>query len=325
MSNKANPVAIGAFVLGAVVLTIVALLVLGSGKLFRHTTRAVCFFTGDVMGLNVGAPVKFKGVDVGSVAEVRLRIPEETSQPTPESVKAGVRMPVIIEIDNDKVTQEGATKPLDPERLKHLIEVGLRARLVSQSLVTGLLLVALDFNPEIPPVFVLPRDSKLLEIPTAPTSMQQIQAAAQDVVRRLEAIDLERLVGAATGALEGVQRLASSPALQTAIDDLPATMTNVNTTITTMKDLLSRVDREQGPLLQSLKGTSDKASVALEQADATLHAMQGLIAPNAPLAVDLTLTLRELAVAAHSVRLLADSLDRNPSAIVRGTEVQVAK
>ncbi len=325
MSNKANPVAIGAFVLGAVVLTIVALLVLGSGKLFRRTTRAVCFFTGDVMGLNVGAPVKFKGVDVGSVAEVRLRIPEETSQPTPESVKEGVRMPVIIEIDNDKVTQEGATTPLDAERLRHLIDVGMRAQLVSQSLVTGLLLVKLDFQPEVPAVFVLPRDSKLLEIPTAPTSLQQIQAAAQDVIRRLEAIDLERLVGAATGALEGVQRLANSPPLQQAVDALPSTISNVNATIGSMKDLLARVDRAQGPLFQSLKATSDRAGVALDQAGTTLHSMQGLIAPDAPLAVDLTVTLRELTAAAHSVRLLADSLDRNPSAIVRGTEVQVAK
>ncbi len=325
MSNKANPAAIGAFVLGAVVLTVAALLVLGSGKLFRHTTRAVCFFTGDVMGLNIGAPVKFKGVDVGSVAEVRLRIAEETSAVTSEAVKAGVRMPVVIEIDNDKVTEGGATRPLDTERLEHLIEVGLRAQLVSQSLVTGLLLVKLDFDPEIPPVFVLPRDSTLLEIPTAPTTMQEITAAAQDVVRRLEALDLERLVGAATGALEGVQRLAASPALQSAIDELPATVSNLNTTITTMKDLLTHVDREQAPLLQSLKGTSDKASVALGQADVTLHSVQGLIAPNAPLAVDLTLTLRELAAAAHSVRLLADSLDRNPSAIVRGTEVKVVK
>ena len=73
MSNRANPAVIGAFVVGAVALAVTGLLIFGSGKLFKRTTKAVCFFTGDVMGLNVGAPVKFKGVDVGSVAEVRLR------------------------------------------------------------------------------------------------------------------------------------------------------------------------------------------------------------------------------------------------------------
>jgi paraquat-inducible protein B len=323
MSNKANPTLIGGFVVGAVVLATIAVLVLGSGKLFKKTTKAVCFFTGDVMGLNVGAPVKFKGVDIGSVADVRIRLPEETGNLTPQEIaKQGVRMPVIIEIDNEKVTQEGATRPLDTQRVKQLIEVGLRAQLVSQSLVTGLLLVKLDFQPDIPPTFVLPRDSKLLEIPTAPTSLQQIQAAAQDVVRRLEAIDLERLVNSATGALESIEQLAKRPALQETIDALPATVANVNTTLADLRGTLTHFDKDQGPLLQSLKGTSDTARVALQQAGVTLHSMQALIAPNAPLAVDLTATLRELAAAAHSVRLLADSLDRNPSAIVRGTEVK---
>ena len=82
---------------------------------------------------------------------------------------------------------------------------------------------------------------------------------------------------------------------------------------------------QQGPLLQSLRGTSDKAGVALESAVTTLRSMQSLLAPDAPLAVELATTLRELAAASHSVRLLADTLDRNPSAIVRGTEVQAKK
>jgi paraquat-inducible protein B len=306
---------IGAFVVGAVVLAVTGLLIFGSGKLFKKTTKAVCFFTGDVMGLNVGAPVKFKGVDVGSVAEVRLRIPEQTSNVTPEAVKAGVRMPVVIEIDNDKVTAEGVGQTLDVVRLKQLIEIGMRAQLVSQSLVTGLLLVKLDFYPEIPPTFVLPSDSKLVEIPTVPTSLQQIQAAAQDVVRRLEAIDLEGLVNSATGALESVRQLARSPKLQEAIDALPATMANANEALASVRDLAAGVGHNQGPLLQSLKSTSEKTS-------ATLQSVQALIAPNAPLAVDLATALREMAAAAHSVRLLADSLDRNPSAIVRGTEVK---
>jgi paraquat-inducible protein B len=322
MSNKANPALIGAFVVGAVALTVVAVVIFGSGRLFKPTTRAVCFFSGDVMGLNVGAPVKFKGVDVGSVAEVRLRISEERGVPTVESVKQGVRMPVVIDIENEKVTQGGATQTLDRARLNELIELGLRAQLVSQSLVTGLLIVKLDFMPDIPPTFVLPRDSELVEIPTAPTSLQQIQAAAQDVIRRLEAIDLERLVNAATGALESVDQLAKRPSLREAVDALPATVDNVNTTLGSMRELLARFDREQGPLLASLKGTSDTANTALAQAGVTLRSMQALIAPNAPLAVDLATTLRELAAAAHSVRLLADSLDRNPSALVRGTEVK---
>jgi paraquat-inducible protein B len=315
MSSKANLMAVGAFVVGAVALAVVGILIFGSGKLFTHTTKAVCFFTSDVTGLNVGAPVKFKGVDVGSVADIRLRLPEETSAVTVESLKAGVRIPVVIEIDSEKVAGLGVAKTFDPARLKELIESGLRAQLVSQSLVTGLLLVKLDFNPEVPATFALPPDSRLVEIPTAPTSMEQLGNAAHRIAIRLEALDFEKLVGAATGALEGVEQLVKSPALRQTVDALPAAVASVNEAFANVRELTGSLNREQGPLLQSLKGTSDTAGV-------TLGSVQSWLAPNAPLAVDLAATLREVTAAAHSVRLVADSLDRNPSAIVRGTVVQ---
>src|SRR6185369_16564472 len=159
--------------------------------------------------------------------------------------------------------------------------------------------IQLDFMPDVPATFVLGPDAKLLEIPTAPTTLERIQAAAQDLVRRLERIDLR----------------TKSPRLQEAVNQLPATVANLNETITSLKALLGRVDNAQGPLLQSLRATSDKAGGALSQASVTLQSMQTLIAPNAPLAVDLATALRELALAAHSVRLLADTLDRNPSAV----------
>jgi len=243
---------------------------------------------------------------------VRIRLPEDTGGPTAEAVKQGLRIPVIIEIDNDKVTQEGATRTLDTARVKHLVELGLRAQLVSQSFLTGLLLVQLDFNPEVPPTYMLPPNSPLLEIPTVPTSMQQIQAAARDVIRKLEAINLEGLTDSATRALDSIDRVAQSPGLHQALQTLPVMLSNVNGAVTDLRPLIARA---RGPFLDSLEGTSASAN-------ATLKTLQVLIAPDGPLAVDLATALREMAGAAHSVRLLADSLDRNPSALVRGTEVK---
>jgi paraquat-inducible protein B len=322
MVNKANPAAIGAFVVGAVVLAVAGTLAFGSGKLFKRTTKVVCFFTGDLSGLNVGAPVRFKGVEVGSVADIRIRMGEEAAKLTAETIAQGIRIPVIMEIDNDKLTAEGALPLLDRAQLKRLIDLGLRAQLSSQSLVTGLLLVRLDFYPDTPPVFVLPPDSSLAEIPSVPTSMQQVQAAAQDVIRKLEDIDFKKLVASATEAIDGVKSLAQSPGLQKALNDLPETVTNANQAVTSLRDLATRFDREQGPLLQSLRETSDKTAATLQEARQTFQRAQALIDPNAPLAVDLATSLREIAAAARSVRLLADYLERNPSALVRGREAQ---
>ena len=67
MSKQASKTMIGVFVLCALGLALGAVLLLGSGKLFRKTYVAVCYFEGSVGGLNVGAPVIFRGVKVGSV------------------------------------------------------------------------------------------------------------------------------------------------------------------------------------------------------------------------------------------------------------------
>jgi paraquat-inducible protein B len=152
--------------------------------------------------------------------------------------------------------------------------------------------------------------------------MEQLGNAAHSIAIKLEALDFEKLVGAATGALEAADQLMRSPALGKTVDGLPAAVASVNEAFANVRELTGNLNREQGPLLQSLKGTSEKAGTTVDQATVTLGSVQSWLAPNAPLAVDLAATLREVTAAAHSVRLVADSLDRNPSAIVRGTVVQ---
>ena len=72
MSKKANPAAIGVFVLAALAIAAGALVVLGSGKLFRESMRIVAFFEGSLSGLDVGAPVELRGVRVGTVTRILL-------------------------------------------------------------------------------------------------------------------------------------------------------------------------------------------------------------------------------------------------------------
>jgi paraquat-inducible protein B len=318
MGSKANPAVIGAFVVGAIALAVIGLLVFGSGQLFKKTTRIVCFFSGDTMGLNVGAPVKFKGVEVGSVTSIRIRIAEQAGQQlTAERIAQGIRIPVIIEIDNEKLTTEG-TKPLDRAWLKQLIDLGLRAQLVSQSMVTGLLLVQLDFHPDTPEVFVLPPDSKQPEIPTIPPSLQQIKSAAEEILQKLNKMKFEELVQSAKEAVDGIKDLVRSPDLERAVARLPETVKNVNDAVRDLRALTGNIDQRQGPLMQNLTRTSDSTAATMEQAKQTLERLQTLVGPNAPLTVDLATSLRELAGAARSVRLLAEYLERHPSAVVRG-------
>ncbi len=105
MGRKANPAVIGAFVVGAVVLAVAGILIFGSGRMFKHTSKYVCFFPGAVDGLAVGALVKLKGVEIGSVTDIRLRLPEQG--PLPPGAVAEFRIPVTIEIDDERVVAFG--------------------------------------------------------------------------------------------------------------------------------------------------------------------------------------------------------------------------
>jgi paraquat-inducible protein B len=133
MNKKMSPAMIGAFVLGAVALIVIAIVVFGSGRLFRQTREFVLYFDNSVNGLRIGAPVKVKGVEIGSVKDIRLQL---------EKGAEVNKIPVIIGIDLKKLTSRGATSAVavDPEALqKAIVDRGLRGQLEMESVVTGLL------------------------------------------------------------------------------------------------------------------------------------------------------------------------------------------
>ena len=90
---------VGAFVLGALALGVAAILLFGGSRLFTPTARAVVFFEGSVAGLDVGAPVTFRGVRLGSVIRITLNYSPSTGT---------ARIPVTIEVEPDRITWEGA-------------------------------------------------------------------------------------------------------------------------------------------------------------------------------------------------------------------------
>ena len=268
------------------------------------------FFPGSINGLSVGAPVKFKGVEFGTVTDIQLDLGE------------GARVPVWIEIDNKKIIAHGAERlPRDPTLLKDAIDRGLRAQLNSQSIVTGLLFVQLDYHRDAPAVFVSSPEEGLNEIPTIPTTLEQAQQAAAEIIANLKQIDFEGFGKAVRAAVDGINATVNAPGLQAALQSLPETLVNVNKALASVQQLARNFDQRSGPLLTSLQSASDRSTVAVEQARATLQSMQGLVDAGSPLAGQLVAVLDELRGTARSIRLLADYLERNPSALVRGREV----
>ena len=319
-SKRANPTLVGVFVLGAIALALAGLAVFGSGKLFRRTAQFVMVFGGSVNGLSVGAPVKFRGVQVGSVTKIMLSLPGMT---LPE-----LRIPVFIEIDQDLVSKLGGMiNPAEPTSFAALIDEGLRAQLQLESIVTGVLFVELDLFPGSPVNLYLPKggESGYLEIPTQPTLLQEASQTGADLIAKLRDVDFDGLVTSIRDAARSVGDLAGSPELRQSLVAAREAMVSARDTLNEIRprvpQLASGVDSASNRLQGSLKRfdtTLGSLDTALGSLDTTLGSVNRLVDPRAPLVYQLTTTLGDLGKAAQSIRELADYLDRNPSAIITG-------
>jgi len=158
MSKKANKTAIGVFVVGSAALLVIAVLVFGSGALFRQSDKYILFFNGSVKGLSVGAPVIFRGVKIGTVRDISLIYDRKIQD---------VLIPVIIDVELSRV--KGAPEKIGYPEYDLLIKQGLRARLEIQSFITGQLMISFDFYPD-KPAKLCGIIKQYPELPTLPIS-----------------------------------------------------------------------------------------------------------------------------------------------------------
>jgi paraquat-inducible protein B len=322
MGKRVNPAAVGVFVLGALALVLMAVVLFGSGNLFRKTHEFVIYFGGDVSGLRVGAPVKFKGVELGQVVQIRLRLEQDVNRENGK-LKANVRIPVIIALDEEKILAHGGnTIDLsDPHTIPNLIKEGMRAQLGSDSFVTGLMYVALDIDPNTPIQMIAPPGSPLQEIPAIPTQLEQAQAVAVRIFERLDKVDFAGVFHELTQTMDSIHQIASSPELKKVIAQSEKTREQLNDTLGSVQHTFNNVNTQVRPLSDALQKTSTSTDAAVKQAKITLGTVNTTIEPGSPVNYQVVQTLQDVSAAARSIKELADYLQRNPSAIVRGRDV----
>src|SRR5262245_41683300 len=169
MSKKANPTSIGLFLIAGLALAIAGVLIFSSRSLFHPRQKEILYFDSSLKGLEPGAPVKFRGVTIGSVVEVLIRHNQASND---------FSMPVLVSLDT-KVAQSKSDELIpigNRDRLGHVIQQGFRGRLDSESLVTGVLYVGLEIVPNAPPPEFHQLRPEYPEIPTLPGEIQQLLA-----------------------------------------------------------------------------------------------------------------------------------------------------
>jgi paraquat-inducible protein B len=341
--SRRAPTTIGLFVLGALALIVAAVLFFGRGALFANRLHAVSFFGGSVAGLQIGAAVTYRGVEVGQVKAIGIRI-------EPKIFRTIVQ--VDMELVPDSVRFYGGELPMDETLVPTLVKRGLAAQLVKQNFVTGLLTVDLDFRPDAN--FRKTETNWPTEIPTVPTDFEQLASKARN-------IDLPAVVEALQGTLAALNRILGSPQTEQIMQELPllvaqlrqtlktidteaagvsdtvrATMAtsagSLDKTLQSVRTLAATLEREAASTAAAARSTLTQADRTIAGADtalaalpptleATQHALEGanrVLDPHGRTMIQIQRAVDDLAAAAARLRSLAERADRDPSILIRG-------
>jgi paraquat-inducible protein B len=316
MSNKPNTVAIGAFIIGAALIAISALIFIGGSGWGGDKSKIVMVFNGSVKGLSVGAPLALRGVEIGQVTDIDLILDRDTIDLT---------MIVEAEIDEKNFETHGSNEGY---LVDEMIARGLRAQLNSQSLLTGLLYIQLDFYPD-SKLNLADIDSDYTQIPTMRTDLERI-------TRELQSLDFADIAK----NVESIARNLNSFVETEAFQQLPSDLHNTLASFDSLSKQLRVMMKTAGPKLENLLDESsvtmstldsevpkisaatirtltvlNTAMVAFEQ---TMLEIDGLVSEDSATAFALNKALREIYLAARELQLLAKTLEEHPEALLRG-------
>ena len=320
MSTKANPTRIGLFFAVGLGLSVAGLLIFGSRGLFHPQHKSILYFDSSLKGLNPGAPVKYRGVTIGSVVEILIRHNQASND---------FSMPVIISIDK-KLAQTKSDELLqigDQTILDQLIGQGFRGRLEAESLVTGVLYVGLEIVPNAPSPTFHQLKPEYHEIPTLPSDVQQLLAnLAQFDARGLseKLIALLARLDSSLGQLDvpsinaGVTNLLGSANRVVTTPDLTNSLTALKQTFDQAKLVLARIDRRIDPLADSVTNVLSDAQRTLADLRVGIRNVSDLLGPDSVFRPELIRALEKLSAASTAVTDLAEFLKRNPNALLTG-------
>ncbi len=322
MKKEISPTRIGFFVVGAIVLTVAAVIFFGSGRFFTEKETYVSFFEGSVFGLNRGGDVVCRGVKIGSVIDIKLLVdPNDLT----------VYIAVLYETEPKKFHVRGGKPSVElpfDDRLDLLIEHGLRVHLEQQSMLTRQMMLVIDFHPDTE-VNLVGIETEYPEIPT-------IKSGLQELMESLEKLPLQEIANSIRDALTGIEEVVHSPEVAESLKSLKGTlaaaedlmrkldqkidplMANLDGTLGDARKLLRNVDAKVDPLASELEGTLEAARLAILEAEETIESIQSTAGEDSALVLSLTSALGELSTASRSIRILAETLERQPESLLRG-------
>jgi paraquat-inducible protein B len=324
MSQKANPTLIGAFVFGAIVIAIGAVLFFGSANLFAKKQLFETYFDQSVNGLGIGSNVKYKGVTVGKVTKVQLKFQGGGEAPI---------VKVLYEINTDNLLNKYglAIDMADRKRHEKAVASGFRAKLDFESLISGQLFIALDFYKDAAVAELHPEgDSDILEIPPQPSDIDAILADLTKAIGNIGSVDFASLAKDLQAVLKSAQAGIDSMHLDhlgSSLDKAADSISNlangeqIKSALASVRDSFAELTltlKNLNPAVQDLKPTLDQAKIALTNLQKSTQQLDQVLKPDSSFRYQLDSSLSEISSAAAAIQGLADFLQRHPNSLLFG-------
>ncbi len=338
MTPRPHAARVGLFALVGLGLLLAAVVLVWGGRLLTRAEPAVMHFRGSVFGLQVGAPVVFRGVRIGAVQSIG--VVHDSGRFT---------VPVVVTLDRQRIHDlKGGNATEDPAlSLPALVQRGLSGQLATQSLLTGQLYIDLDLRGGGQPA--QRTTDGMVEIPTTLTRFQSLQD-------QLDRVDVTRITQDLTATLSAARGWLAGP-------ELKQTMADLALATAALARLSATLDRKAAPLVAAAQGTlaqtgraadrvasaADRVTRAADTVGSAASSAQLALAAGSPLmasvqqAADelgrsaaalraataddsatvqgLQRALADVSRAARAVRELSDAIEQQPQSLLRGRPV----
>ncbi len=261
----------------------------------RYTQKIEFYieFADSVRGLSIGAPVEFRGFQIGTVTDLELKADFE---------KLAFSTMVRISIERQRLSLPEEMEEDQTKRFMRMVDGGLRAQLKTGNLLTGQLFVDFEYRQDTTAA-VPGRYKDLLVLPSVPSTSQELMTDVSSFMKKLNRLPLEKIGHDLQSSIAGIDQLVNSTEMRKTVHSLERILAEVQAIATT-----------------SNTETLPAFNASLAEIQTLLRNMEGWVSADAPLYDDLRNTLEELAKAARSINELADMLERHPEALIQGKQ-----
>ena len=320
METRGAAVRTGLFVIGGILVLLAAIFVLSGGP-FQRGVIYESYFSESVQGLDVGSPVKYRGVTIGKVSDIGL-VSVEYPPANPDEMRKSIYHQVVVRY-RVEVSKVGRVP-----RIKEAIPLGLRAQIAPQG-ITGLAYVELSFNKNAGTPQQVPWTPRHTVIPSTPSTLTRVTDAVQHFLTDVESAQFGKTMEQISGLIAAVNQEFTK-------GDARQAMANANTLLKQVQTTLKQADiagttaslrnLTGGKQTSALLAKLDRSATALNQASAQLPALIASSEKAVRTANDATASLtrqmlpiiRNLQQVSQNLDDLSQTLAANPSSVLRG-------